>query len=317
MNLRNLLIIAAGVLLIFYSFSIISCMNSEKMNETANENPYDVLIASSVIDVKTTRIPFVIIGSGGEYIKSDLIFVKLYPELPPVSETFSRKRLVPKYYSITITEDHIHQDGQVHIHENELGVYVLDVDQLDYPGEWNLEVYVENYGQSGQNFEIQTTFVVNENAQFLPVGSRVPPMTNRILQDGYEIQELSTHPKPEPSMYQNTVENAISNNRPSVVVFSTPAYCQSKVCGPVLDIVMSVMDSYQPQIDFIHIEPFDLTSLLNSGDFLLSAPAKTWKLPSEPWIIVIGHDGKVVAKFEGIVGTMELIEVFDLILSSN
>ena len=80
---------------------------------------------------------------------------------------------------------------------------------------------------------------------------------------------------------------------------------------------MSVMDSYQPHIDFIHIEPFDLSSLLNSGDFLLSAPAKTWNLPSEPWIIVIGHDGKVVAKFEGIVGTTELIEVFDLILSSD
>ena len=45
MNRRNLLIITAGALLIFYSFSIISCMNSEKMNETANENPYDVLIA--------------------------------------------------------------------------------------------------------------------------------------------------------------------------------------------------------------------------------------------------------------------------------
>ncbi len=317
MNRRNLLIITVGALLIFCSFSIISCMNSEKINETANENSYDVLIASSVIDVRTTRIPFVIIGSGGEYIKPDSMFVKLHPELSPVSEAFSGKRLVPKYYSITITEDHIHQDGQVHVHENELGVYVLDVDQLDYPGERKLEVHVENDGQSGQNFEIQTTFVVNENTQFLPVGSRVPPMTNKILQDGYQIQELSTHPKPEPSMYQTTVENAISNNRPSVVVFSTPAYCQSKVCGPVLDIVMSVMDSYQPHIDFIHIEPFDLSSLLNSGDFLLSAPAKTWNLPSEPWIIVIGHDGKVVAKFEGIVGTTELIEVFDLILSSD
>ena len=317
MNRRNLLIITVGSLLICYSVLIISCVNSERVNEKVNENPYDVLIASSVIDVKTTRIPFVIIGSGGEYLKSDSMFVKLYPESSPVRQSLSEKQLVPKYYSIIITEDHIHQDGQVHVHENELGVYVLDVDQLEYPGEWNLEIYIENYDERGQSFEIQTAFVVNDNMQFLPVGSRVPPMANRILQDGYEIQDLSTHPNPEPSMYQTTVESAISNNRPSVVVFSTPAYCQSKVCGPVLDIVMSVMDSYKSQIDFIHIEPFDLSSLLNSGDFLLSNPAKAWNLPSEPWIIVVGDDGKVVAKFEGIVGTTELIKVLDLILDSN
>jgi len=317
MNRKNLLTITVGSLLIFGFVAIISYMNLGKNNEAANQNPYEVLIASSMIDVKTTRIPFVIIGSGGEYLKSDSMFVNIYPEQSPVRESFSGKQLIPKYHSIIIREDHIHQDHQVHVHENELGVYVLHVDELDYPGEWKLEVHIENYDEGGQNFEIQTTFVVSGNTEFLPVGSRVPTMVNKILQDGYEIQELSTHPKPEPSMYKTTVESAIGNNRPSVVVFSTPAYCQSKVCGPVLDIVMSVMGSYQTQIDFIHIEPFDLSALLNSGDFLLSRPAKAWNLPSEPWIIFIDHDGKVVAKFEGIVGATELIEVLDLILGSN
>ncbi len=317
MNYKQTWIYTVSMLLIFQSIIIGACIKSDQTDEEYVEHTYDVLIASSVIDVKTTRIPFVIIGSRGEYLQPDTIQVRILPKSSPAAESVTGEYLIPKYHSIVVTEDHIHRDGELHAHENDLGIYVVNVDELQYPGEWQLELVVKNLEKQGTINEIQTTFVVSEDLQFLAVGSKVPLMTGRTLDTGFKLEELSTHPNPNPAMYNTTVEKAINNNRPSVVVFSTPAYCQSKVCGPVLDIVMSVMDLYESQIDFIHIEPFDLQTLSNTGTFLLSQPAQEWRLPSEPWIIVVDRDGKVAGKFEGIIGRTELIEVCDSVLDSN
>ncbi|MFL2640469.1 MAG: hypothetical protein ACJ0OL_04020 [Dehalococcoidia bacterium] len=310
-------LIAAVFILFFELVIVASCMKTPEIDKEYVENTYDVLIASSVIDIKTTRIPFVIIGSRGEYLKPDLTHVRLRHKSSSTAKLVEQTNLVPKYYSIVVTEDHIHRDGEIHVHENDLGIYVLNVEELNYPGEWQLELTVRNLEGQGKIREIQTTFLASEEVTFLPVGSRVPLMSNRTLGEGFALEELSTHPNPDPAMYTMTVEKAINKNRPSVVIFSTPAYCQSKVCGPVLDIVMSVKNLYESEIDFIHVEPFDLQALIDSGDFLLSPPAREWGLPSEPWVIIVDRYGKVVAKFEGIISRTELIEVCDTILDSK
>lgn len=317
MNYKQTWIYIVIMLLIFQSIIIGACIKSDQTDEEYVEHTYDVLIASSLIDVKTTRIPFVIIGSRGEYLRPDSIQAKVRPKSLTADKLVAEENQTPNYYSIIVTEDHIHKDGEIHVHENDLGIHVLNVDELNYPGEWELQLVVTNLEGRGGTRELQTIFTVSEEIQFLPVGSRVPLMTNRTLESGFKLKDLTTHPDPNPIMYSTTVEKAIERNRPSVVVFSTPAYCQSKVCGPVLDIVMSTMDLYESKIDFIHIEPFDLETLSNSGTFLLSQPAKEWGLPSEPWIIIVDRYGKVTGKFEGIIGRTELIEVFDSTLESN
>jgi hypothetical protein len=34
---------------------------------------------------------------------------------------------------------------------------------------------------------------------------------------------------------------------------------------------------------------------------------RQWHLPSEPWIFLVGRDGRIKAKFEGAVGRAELL----------
>ena len=63
---------------------------------------------------------------------------------------------------------------------------------------------------------------------------------------------------------------------------------------------------YAAQANFIHIEPYDLAKL-RAANIEDEIPAtRDWKLQSEPWVFVIDRQGKVAAKFEGIMAEDEV-----------
>ena len=44
------------------------------------------------------------------------------------------------------------------------------------------------------------------------------------------------------------------------VTFATPRYCQTRTCGPVVDVVGAVREEYEPQgVRFIHVEIFEVS----------------------------------------------------------
>jgi hypothetical protein len=88
--------------------------------------------------------------------------------------------------------------------------------------------------------------------------------------------------------------------RPLVVAFATPAYCRSRTCAPVMDTIMDPLyERYQDRATFIHIEPYELRDL-RAGFVQNPVPAtREWGVQTEPWVFVVGSDGRIVAKFEG------------------
>jgi hypothetical protein len=107
-----------------------------------------------------------------------------------------------------------------------------------------------------------------------------------------------------------TLTEALDSGRPTVLIFSTPAYCLTATCGPLLDTVKDLAPGY-PEVNFIHIEVY---TGLNQPDFAPdpahlapAAGAAYWNLPSEPWVFVIDETGTVIARFEGAVTGDELV----------
>ncbi len=116
------------------------------------------------------------------------------------------------------------------------------------------------------------------------------------------LEQLTTDPNPDEDFYRLTLEEAFSSGRPTVVVFSTPAFCRTATCGPTLDVVKEVKPEY-PDVNFVHVEVY---TDLQSPDFeptaAFLAPAlgtEFWNLPTEPWVFVVDTDGIVTARFEG------------------
>jgi hypothetical protein len=67
-----------------------------------------------------------------------------------------------------------------------------------------------------------------------------------------------------------------------VIVFATPQFCTSRVCGPAVDIVRLLLPTYGNLVAFTHQEIWQ--------DLTTQRLPRSWKsgiLPSEPWIFVV------------------------------
>ena len=84
------------------------------------------------------------------------------------------------------------------------------------------------------------------------------------------------------------------------MVFATPVYCTSRFCGPVTDMVQELARAYADRASFVHVEIWQ--------DFekqVLTKAAAEWLLRNndlnEPWVFVIGADGRITARFDNVV----------------
>ena len=90
---------------------------------------------------------------------------------------------------------------------------------------------------------------------------------------------------------------------PFVVAFATPKYCASRTCGPTVDVVSTVRrDHADSGVRFIHVEIYEDNDPAKGVNQWVTE----WKLPSEPWVFLVGPDGKIRDRFEGTVSVREL-----------
>jgi hypothetical protein len=137
------------------------------------------------------------------------------------------------------------------------------------------------------------------------LGEAAPPSNTLTADDAQSLSEISTDTDPDPEFYEFSVAEALEEGDPFVVVFATPKFCASATCGPTLDIVKDASSGFE-QVNFLHVEPY---SNLDDPDKLAPIKAvREWGLPSEPWVFVVDADGKVAAKYEGVLSADELRE---------
>lgn len=137
------------------------------------------------------------------------------------------------------------------------------------------------------------------------IGQEAPRSVTATLDDG-PLEEISTDDHPDPRLYEITVAEAVTSGRPSIIVFATPRFCTTGVCGPTLDDVKAMMPAH-PGVNFLHVEVF--TNLDDPENLEVVPAIYEWGLPTEPWVFVVDADGIVIGRFEGLVGQDELEEL--------
>lgn len=182
------------------------------------------------------------------------------------------------------------------------GVYV-GYPSFDAAGTWAVEISVSG---DGVDEELRGCFEVTDKGTTPAIGAKAPASDVPTIADVNDLGEISTDDDPNPRFYQVTPAQALKKRDPFVLVFATPKYCTSQVCGPTLDEVEMIVAEY-PKLTVIHSEIYK--------DLEPTSPVvpavEEWGLPSEPWVFVVDSDGKVVAKYEGSVSPDELQPVLD------
>lgn len=178
------------------------------------------------------------------------------------------------------------------------GLYRAVVD-FPSPGTWSIAITAEGYPPA-----TAAPMIVSEDTEMPQVGEPAPAVSTPTAADA-DLSRITSDPQPDPSFYRLSLDEALADDRPTVVVFATPAFCRSATCGPVLDSVKQVASTH-PEVDFIHVEIYENLDADSSEDLVPVEAVATWALPSEPWVFVTDAAGTITARFEGTVGIEEL-----------
>ena len=165
------------------------------------------------------------------------------------------------------------------------------------------------------------TVMVNMVPATPPIGLSPPASETKTGLDVNQLSEITSDSNADPRLYSITVDAAAASGKPTVVVFSTPAFCQTAVCGPQLDVLKDLSEFYGEAANFIHVEVFDNPlEILSTGDLgvgVIAPVVELWGLPSEPWSFIIGGDGRIFSKFEGFTTRVELEESLNQALGGS
>ena len=205
---------------------------------------------------------------------------------------------------------HRHADGAEHVHGGDSSVRGLYVAHLNFAraGDWGVELLVSQ--ASGAFEPIRLSVTVEEAAATPAVGSLAPRSRNLIAKDVKDLRQIDTSPRPDPRLHQVRIADAIAQRKPQLIVFATPQFCTSRMCGPVVDIVRTLLPTYGKRVAFTHQEIWQ-----DFADKKVFPTIEEWRLITEPWIFVVDGQGIIRAKFEGLVTARELESALQQILT--
>ena len=118
---------------------------------------------------------------------------------------------------------------------------------------------------------------------------------------GGDVAKIDTRIPPAPDLLSTDFADVLGK-KPVVLTFATPQLCQSRVCGPVVDIVEQARASLGGSVAFIHQEIYKDNEIAKG----VRPQVAAYKLASEPWTFVIDRRGIISSRFEGAVSVGEL-----------
>ena len=140
--------------------------------------------------------------------------------------------------------------------------------------------------------------VIDPSQDKIPaVGDMAPKVaTDTVASAGGDVESIDTR-RPTSDMHDKSFADLVGKE-PVALLFATPQLCQSRVCGPVVDEALQLKASYGRQIHFIHQEVY----AGNDPNKGLRKPLQEFHLQSEPWLFVVGKDGRITDRLEGSFG---------------
>lgn len=166
-------------------------------------------------------------------------------------------------------------------------------------GAWNMLVLTEEQGKLiGAASQINVE--PKNKDKVVQVGDKAPSVDTDTLASVGSEKLLDTR-EPASDMHDKSLKEVLGK-KPVVLLFATPQFCASRVCGPVTDIVYQLKQKYGDQAEFIHQEVYKD----NQPSQGVRAPLKAFGLETEPWLFTIDKNGRVVERLEGSFGFNEI-----------
>lgn len=166
-------------------------------------------------------------------------------------------------------------------------------------GDWGVEVQARM--SDGKAAIKRIGFKVVAQSPTLKPGQKAPAVdTPTAASVNNDLSKLTSSTTPNAAFYQLSLKQALGNGKPTVLLFATPAFCQTRFCGPAYDEASAVQQRYADKANFIHVEVY--TGLPNpaANNWRIAPTMEAFGLHTEPWVFLIKPDGVVAYRVEGL-----------------
>lgn len=180
---------------------------------------------------------------------------------------------------------------------------VVYATNIDFPsnGQWLIAAVIKQGGKTTGT--LMPSAEVGEFPKIPRAGQKAPLIHSQTPADvNGDLAKITTRIPPDT---QNEVDYAdVFEKEPILLLFATPQFCQSRVCGPVVDVAEQVKQTYGDKANFIHMEIYKE----NDPGKGVRPQVKAFHLPSEPWLFAIDRHGVIQKVIEGAFGVPQMTE---------
>jgi hypothetical protein len=195
------------------------------------------------------------------------------------------------------------------------GAYVAHLD-LTTAGNWGLDIIASR--PNGEHATIRLSTYADGrpltvvSTPTVPAVGQAAPLSHSPTAAATDVTTIDSG-RPPDDMHQVSIADAIAQHRPTLVVFASPAFCTSRICGPEVKVVQSLEPTYRDRLTFIHVEIYR-DFVPDPSKRQLAQTVVDWRLQTEPWIFLIDAKGIIQTRFEGPTGSDEVKAAIDQLL---
>lgn len=176
---------------------------------------------------------------------------------------------------------------------------------FDRAGDWGVEVQARFPDNTAALKRIG--FDVLAESPTLKPGQKAPSLeTPTTAEVNGDLGQLTSAPTPNPAFYESSLAQAIASDKPTVLLFATPAFCQTRFCGPAYDLTSELQKQYGDAFNFIHVEVYTGLPDPVANDWELAPSMTAFGLASEPWLYLIDATGTIAYRVEGLFTAAEV-----------
>lgn len=153
--------------------------------------------------------------------------------------------------------------------------------------------------------EAAVNVIAPSEAAVPTVGEPMAAVETPTVDDPRGVDPICTHRPPCP-LHDVSLDAALGEDRPVVLLISTPAYCQTQVCGPVLDLALEASERHGEDVRFVHAEVWTSDELAE-----VTEAVRAFGLAQEgfePALFVADAGGTLTARYDGVFDRAELAD---------
>lgn len=222
---------------------------------------------------------------------------------------------VPEQMLVTISQDGATVASPTEVSARSDGIpfpYFPVIASFDAPGVYDISLEWDG----GAVQSVLQAFDSTEVPLLAP-GDAVPAVVTPTTSDPGSVSPICTRSEVCP-FHDTTLADALGDRLPTVLIVSTPGFCQTAVCGPMLELVIEAHGQRDAAFSAVHGEVYRDPSALADGTAVTTEVMDATGMTEagfEPAVFLIDAAGVVFSRLDNVVDRTELSDELDRLLA--